>query len=92
MAPLERLFALEVEFHRLLRQVGASAADGRAVHTSFALQSGYERLLGALGRVRISEIEHLAVRYSHVRTGDVRDVRDARDSLVTLLGLRPHEE
>jgi hypothetical protein len=85
MAPLEQLFALELEFHSRMRQVASSAEDGAAVHTSFALQSGYEPLLRAVGRVTIGDVERLAVRYT--LTGDVRDVRRARDSLTALLGL-----
>jgi hypothetical protein len=90
MAPLEQLFALELEFHRRMRQVAASADDGAAAHTSFALQSGYEPLLRAVGRVTIGDVERLAARYT--QTGDVRDVFRARDSLTALLGLVPHGE
>jgi hypothetical protein len=85
MAPLEVLFALELEFHCRLRQVAAGAEDGTAVHTSFALQSGYEPLLRAVGRVTIGDVERLAVRYT--LASDVRDVLRARDSLTALLGL-----
>jgi hypothetical protein len=89
MAPLEQLFALELDFHRRMRQVAVSADDGVALHTSFALQSGYEPLLRALGRVTIGDVERVAVRYN--RSGDVRDVVRARDSLAGLLGLLPVE-
>jgi hypothetical protein len=85
MAPLEQLFVLELEFHRKMRQVASSTDDGAAVHTSFALQSGYEALLRAVGPVTIGDVERLAVRYT--LAGDVRDVLRARDSLAALLGL-----
>jgi hypothetical protein len=87
MAPLEQLFALELEFHRRMRQVAVSADDGVAVHTSFALQCGYESLLRAIGRVTIGDVEQVAVRYTPA--GDARDVVRARDSLAGLLGLHP---
>jgi hypothetical protein len=90
MAPLEQLMALEIEFHRRLRLVTPSADEGAALHTSFALQSGYEQLLRAVGRVTIIDVERLAAR--SLMTGDVRDVHHARDSLAGLLGLRHHDE
>jgi hypothetical protein len=49
MSPLERLFALEIEFHRRLRQEAPGTADPAALHTSYALQAGYEPLLRGLG-------------------------------------------
>jgi hypothetical protein len=90
LAPLEELFTLELEFQRRMRQVAWSTEDGAAVHTSFALQSGYELLLRSVGRVTIGDVERLAARYSPA--GDVRDVLRARDSLTALLGLRPYPE
>jgi hypothetical protein len=89
MAPLEALFALELEFHRRMRLVATGTEDGTAVHTSFALQSGYEPLLRAVGPVTIGDVERLAVRYT--LGGDVRDVLRARDSLAGLLGLRAYD-
>jgi hypothetical protein len=87
MAPLERCFALEVEFHRKLRMVAVSPADTAALHTSYALQSGYEPLLRTMGRVTVHDIERLAQRYLLV--DDARDVRDARESVTRLVGLGP---
>ena len=46
MTPLERLFLLEVEFHRRLRTQAPGTADASSLHTSYALQSGYEPLIG----------------------------------------------
>ena len=45
MTPLERLFRLEVEFHRRLRTDAPGTVDVAGLHTSYALQSGYEPLI-----------------------------------------------
>jgi hypothetical protein len=52
VASLDRLFALEIEFHRSVRQ----QALGTALHTSYALQWGYEELLRGIGHVTELEI------------------------------------
>jgi hypothetical protein len=83
VAPLERLFALEVEYHRRLR-CEAGGEDAASLHTSYALQSGYEPLLRGLGRVSPRDLERLADRF--ILSGDARDVLNARDSLTRLLG------
>jgi hypothetical protein len=44
MTPLERLFAFEIEFSRKLRCDAPGTADAAALHTSYALQCGYEPL------------------------------------------------
>lgn len=85
MTPLERLFRLEVEFHRRLRTHAPGTADARALHTSWALQAGYEGLIGAIGSVPGHEIEGVYARLT--LAGDPRDVIAARDSLKQLLGL-----
>jgi hypothetical protein len=87
MAPLEQLFALEVEFHRRLRCEAPGTGDVSSLHTSYALQVGYEPLLQRIGRVTIQEIERLSQR--HALAGDARDVLAARDSLIRLLGQWP---
>lgn len=87
MAPLEQLFALEIESHRRLRCDAPGTADGTALHTSYALQAGYEPLLRGLGRVTAEDINRLADRL--LAAGDARDVLAARDSLTRLLGIRP---
>jgi hypothetical protein len=89
VAPLERLFALEVEFHGKLRREALGNADIAAVHTSYALQSGYEPLLRSIGRVTAQDIERLTNRLTV--TGNARDVLAARDSLTRLFGLRKSE-
>ena len=50
MKPLERLFALEVDFHRRVREGVTGRAGIAAVHTSYAMQSGYEPLIREAGR------------------------------------------
>jgi hypothetical protein len=89
MSPLERLFTLEVEFHRKLRCEAPGTPDPSALHTSYALQSGYEPLLRGIGPVTAEDILRLADRFT--LAGDARDVLAARDSLTRLLGLRTHE-
>ena len=90
MAPLERLLVLEIEYHRRLRSAALGTADAAALHTSYALQSGYEPLLRSTGRVTTLDIERLAERYT--LAGNARDVLSARESLARLLGLRPFDD
>jgi hypothetical protein len=84
MAPLDRLFALEIEFHRKLRQEAPGTADPTPLHTSYALQSGYEPLLRRIGRVTAEDLTQLTDRFQ--LGNDARDVLKARDSLTRLLG------
>jgi hypothetical protein len=85
MSPLERLFRLEIEFHRRLRTQAPGTADTRALHTSYALQAGYEPLIRAVGTATAQEIEQLHARLAVA--GDARDLLAARDSLKQLLGI-----
>ena len=85
MPPLERLYLLEVEFHRRLRTQAPGTVDSRALHTSYALQTGYEPLIRASGTATAIDIERIHRR--HTLTGDARDLLAARDSLKELLGL-----
>jgi hypothetical protein len=89
MAPLEQLFALEIEYHRKLRCDAPGTHPTAALHTSYALQCGYEQLLKRIGRVTAQDIERMSER--HALAGDARDVLAARDSLIRLLGLWPYE-
>jgi hypothetical protein len=86
MSPLEKLFRLEIEFHRRLRTAAPGSADASSLHTSFALQTGYEQLICATESVTAQEIE--AVRERFVLAGDARDLVAARDSLKAILGVR----
>ena len=85
MPPLEMLFRLEIEFHRRLRTIAPGAADVRSIHTSYALQSGYEQLIPAVGTVTARQIEQLRERF--LLAGDTRDLLAAGDSLKQLLGI-----
>jgi hypothetical protein len=83
--PLERLFRLEIEFHRRLRTQAPSTADVGALHTSYALQSGYLPLIRAVGTATALDIERLQQQLT--LASDARDVLAARDSLEQLLGI-----
>lgn len=85
MPPLEKLFRLEIDFHRRLRTQALGTADARALHTSYALQSGYEALIRAAGLVTAQDVELLHARLA--LAGTAGDVCAARDSLKQLLGL-----
>lgn len=76
MESLERLFTLEVEFHRRLRK-SSGTPDSSSLHTSYALQSGYESLIRHASGVTIEQIEQLAQRLA--LAGDPRDVLAAKD-------------
>jgi hypothetical protein len=84
MSPLEKLFRLEIDFHQQLRSLAPGERDTSGVHTSYALQKGYEPLLRQLGRVTNQDVEIL--RHRLTPDNDVRDVRAARDSLKQVLG------
>jgi hypothetical protein len=86
MSPLEMLFRLELEFHRRLRTTASGTLDDGSLHTSYALQSGYDDLIIATPAVTDRQVEQLRERFS--LTADARDVLAARDSLKELLGLR----
>jgi len=71
------------------RSTTASAAPGSGhpsgLHTSYALQSGYEPLLRQLGKVPAQDLDQLSARLT--MAGDTRDVLAARDGLRQLLNL-----
>jgi hypothetical protein len=87
MDALERLFRLEIEFHRQRRNAGAlpQVGDAAAVHTSYAIRHGYEGLLDASRAATGQDIEALKMRLAFA--GDPRDVLAARDSLKALFGI-----
>jgi hypothetical protein len=85
MTSLERLFRLEIEFHRRLRTQVSGAVDAGSLHTSYALQSGYESLMRAIGTVSVSDVDRLADGLKPA--ADARDLTAARESLNRLLGL-----
>ncbi len=86
MTPLKRLFGLEIEFHRLRTQA-PGAGNARALHTSHALQAGYEPMIRSVGGVTAQDIEQLQARLT--LAGGPRDVLAACDSLVQLAGIDP---
>jgi hypothetical protein len=85
VAPLEQLFRLEVEYHRRLRTEAPGTPDPGSLHTSYALQNGYEGLIRAVGAATGKDVE--AVKNRHGLAGDPRDVLAARDSVKGLLGI-----
>jgi hypothetical protein len=87
VSPLEQLFRLEIDFHHRLRTQALGTADTSSLHTSYALQSGYEQLMGAIGPVTARDLKTLRERLT--LAADARDVLKAHDSLKRLLGLHP---
>ncbi len=79
MSALDRLYRLEIEFHRLYRSEGLHALEAAGVHTSYALQNNYDPLLRMIGGVDPVELDRAAGRM--MGTGDPRDVRAAFHSL-----------
>ena len=88
MSPLEQLFGLEVEFHRRLRTEAPGTGDAATIHTSYALQSGYEQLLKRVGG-SVTELDVDAVRERLLMAGDERDMLKTRNSVMGILGIRP---
>ena len=85
MPPLESLFLLELEFQRRLRTQAPGTADPGSLHTSYALQSGYEPLIRQAATGRDIDL----IKQRHTLSADARDLLAARDSLKQLLGLSP---
>ena len=79
MSVLDRLDRREIEFHRLFRTDGVHAVEAAGVHTSYALQNGYEPLLRTIGVVDPAVLATAAERMMGM--GDPRDVRAAYHSL-----------
>lgn len=85
MPPLKRHVALEIEFHRKPRYEAPGTLDPSALHTSYALQSGYEPLWRQLGPVTAHDLDRLADRL--ILAGEARKVLVARDSFRQMLDL-----
>lgn len=79
MSVLDRLYALEIEFHRIFRVERLGAPDASGVHLSYALQNGYEPLLRTLGVVAPVQLALATERMMGVC--DPRDVQAAYRSL-----------
>ena len=88
MSPLEKLFRLEIEFHRRLRTAAPGLIDAGSLHTSYALQTGYELLLSTLRLADAADIEEIRERL--LPTADSRDLLAACDSVTQLLDLFQH--
>lgn len=56
MSVLEQLYSLEIEFHRRFRSQFINAHEAESIHTSYALQQGYEPLLRTVGRVDLATL------------------------------------
>lgn len=79
MTVLDQLYQLEIEFHRCFRAQAVDAMEAWSIHTSYALQHGYEPLLRSLGGVGPAEL--IEARERLVTTSDPRDVHAAFHSL-----------
>jgi hypothetical protein len=79
MSILDRLYHLEIEFHRLFRAEGINPFEAASVHTSYALQNQYESMLRTMVLVDQSELAKVAERMMGM--GDPRDVQAAFHSL-----------
>ena len=79
MSALDRLYRLEIEFHRLFRSEGISSIEAAGIHTSYALQNQYEPLLRTVGLVDPPALAKAAERMMGL--GDPRDVQAAYQSL-----------
>ncbi|WP_165227347.1 hypothetical protein [Aquisphaera insulae] len=85
MPVLERLYSLEVEFHRQFRAASANPAEAWSIHTSYALQNGYEPLIRSVGMVDAAMLSSLKERLG--RGHDPRDVQAAFQSLRRLIAV-----
>jgi hypothetical protein len=85
MSPLEQLFRLEVVFHRRMRTLALGAGETIGLHTSYALQTGYDQLIGDIGVVTEHEIEQLRERL--MLAADSRDVLTACEAVKLVLGI-----
>jgi hypothetical protein len=83
MSPLEQLIRLEIVFHRRVRTLALSTGETSGLHTSYALQTGYDQLIRLIGTVTEQEIEQL--REPLTLAGDGRDVLAACHSVKDIL-------
>jgi hypothetical protein len=83
MSLLERLFRMEIDFHRRLRTAAAGTAEAGSLHTSYALQAGYEQLIAAIGPVGEEELR--VARQRFMLADNSHDVLSAADSIRRLL-------
>jgi hypothetical protein len=83
MTVLDRLYHLEVEFHRHFRSEAINAIEAWSIHTSYALQQGYEPLLKTVGTVDVNALKQARERM--IGKSDPRDLQAAFHSLQRLI-------
>jgi hypothetical protein len=83
MTVLDNLYSLEIEFHRRFRMEAINAVEAWSIHTSYALQHGYELLLRTVGTVDSAELAKVKDRM--IGMSDPRDVQAAFRSLQQLI-------
>lgn len=83
MSVLDRLYRLEIEFHRIFRAEGVAAEEAAGVHTSYALQNNYEPMLRTLGIIAPGDLAVATERM--LAAGDPRDVQAAYRTLNRLV-------
>ena len=83
MSVLDHLYSLEIEFHRRFREEAINAVEAWSIHTSYALQHGYERCCGTVGTVDSAELAKAKDRMMGM--SDPRDVQSAFQSLRQLV-------
>jgi hypothetical protein len=79
MSTLDRLYSLEIEFHRQFRLQATNDIEAWSIHTSYVLQHGYEPLLRTLGPVDSAAL--VEAKEKLVGRCDPRDVLAAFHSL-----------
>lgn len=70
--PLEQLFRQGLMYYRRLRTLDLATANTPGLHTSYALQCGYEQLIHRLGMATHRDIEHVCQQLA--LTSDTRDL------------------
>ena len=90
MNALERLFLLEVGFHRRLRTQGfGDIVDCAGIHATYTMQCGYDGLIRAIGgTIFPRDLEKVRERLRLMC--DARDLMAARDSVLKLSSAPPH--
>lgn len=86
MSILDRLYCLEIEFHRISRTETDGGLEAAGAHTSYAVEHNYEALLQTLGIVNSSDFTRATSQM--MRTSDPRDVQAAFHFLSPLITSR----
>jgi hypothetical protein len=80
---LDQLYNLESAFYRRFRATATSYVESASIHTSYALQHGYEPLLLAI--VAVDPAALARAKDPQIESGDPRDVLVAFNSLRSLV-------